>query len=299
MEPFADLVALLRPQAAGTKLIEGAGRWAVRYSRVEQAGFGLVLAGECWLAVDGEAPLRMSAGDFVLLPAAPGFTLASGLDVAPVRREAAASADVRHGDPQGEASFRQLGGYFRFEPANLALLGRLLPGVIHIRAGEAAAGRLARLIALIAEEAVADRPGGGPIVERLIEVLLVEALRFRPEGALPGSGLLAGLADPQLARAIRRLHAEPARAWTVAALAREAGLSRSAFSERFAQTVGSPPMEYLIDWRMALAKDMLRQGGPPLETVAAAVGYQSASAFSTAFRRQVGRPPSQFARAAA
>jgi len=298
MEPLADIVALLKPQAAGTKLIEGAGRWAVRYSRVEHAGFGLVLAGEAWLAVDGHPPLRLGEGDFVLLPAAPGFTLASGLDVEPVPRDAApTAAQVRHGDPEGEAGFRQLGGYFRFEPANVALLGRLLPALIHIRAGEPAAGRLARLIALIAEEAVADRPGGGPIVDRLIEVLLVEALRFRPRGALPGSGLLAGLAEPHLARALRRLHAEPAHAWTVAELAREAGLSRSAFSERFTRTVGTPPMEYLIEWRMALAKDMLQGGGPPLEAVAAAVGYQSASAFSTAFRRQVGRPPSQFARA--
>ncbi len=306
MDPLADMIALLRPRAVGAKLILGAGRWAVRYSRVERAGFGLVLAGECWLAVDGYAPLRLAAGDFVLMPATPGFTLASDLAVEPVERdadEAAARAGIeaRHGDPDGEAGFKQLGGYFQFDPANIALLAGLLPALVHIPAAAVAAGRIAGVIGLIGDEALADRPGRDLIVDRLVEVLLVEALRFRAEavGAMSRPGLLEGLADPHLARALRRLHADVARPWTVAALAREAGLSRSAFSERFARKVGVPPVEYLIEWRMALAKDMLQGEAPPLESVAAAIGYQSASAFSTAFRRQVGRPPGQFARRAA
>jgi AraC-like DNA-binding protein len=150
----------------------------------------------------------------------------------------------------------------------------------------------------IVEEALADRPGRDLIVDRLIEVLLVEALRFRTESvdAIGQPGLLVGLADPLLARALRRLHSNVAHAWSVEELAREAGLSRSAFSERFSQKVGVPPMQYLIDWRIALAKAMLQRDSAPLEAVAAAIGYQSASAFSTAFRREVGSPPSHFAR---
>ncbi len=303
MEPLADIVALLRPRAVATKVVEGAGHWAVRYSRVEHAGFGLVLAGEAWLAVDGYEPFRIAEGDFVLLPATPGFTLASDLDLEPGQRdavEAAANpvARARHGDPDGEAGFKQLGGYFQFEPANIALLRGLLPSLVHIPAGAAAAGRLAGVIGLITEEALAARPGRDLIVDRLIEVLLVEALRFHAESvrAMARPGMLEGLNDPHLARALRRLHANVAHAWTVAELAREAGLSRSAFSERFTRKLGAPPMEYLIEWRMALAKDMLRGASPPLETVAAAIGYQSASAFSTAFRRQVGRPPGRYAR---
>jgi len=302
MEPLADIVALLRPRAAATKLIQGAGRWGVRYARVEHAGFGLVLAGACWLSVDGRPPVRLGPGDFVLMPATPGFTIASDLDVEPVAADAdAAASAVRHGDPDGEAEFKQLGGYFQFEPDNRSLLAGLLPDLIHIQAADPAAARLARTIEVITEEALAERPGRDLIVDRLVEVLLVEALRFRPQaaGAAARPGLLEGLADPHLARALRRFHADVARPWTVAELAREAGLSRSAFSARFSQNFGTPPMEYLIEWRMALAKDMLRRAAQPLETVAAAVGYQSASAFSTAFRRQVGRPPSQFARAAA
>jgi len=101
------------------------------------------------------------------------------------------------------------------------------------------------------------------------------------------------------ARALRRLHNDVAHPWSVEELAKEAGLSRSVFSERFGQKVGVPPMQYLMDWRMALAKAMLQRDAPPLEAVAVAIGYQSASAFSTAFRREVGSPPSHFARTAA
>jgi AraC-like DNA-binding protein len=302
MDPLAAIIALLRPRTVGAKIISGAGRWAVRYERVESAGFGLVLAGRCRLAVDGHAPFDLAKGDVVLMPATPGFTMASDPDAEPVRVDPDASAgleELRHGDPRGEADFRLLGGFFLVEPANIALLAGLLPALVHIRGAEGAARRLADTIALVADEALAQRPGRDLVVERLVEVVLVEALRFRPVDATARPGLLDGLADPRLARALRCVHADPARDWTVASLAREAGLSRSTFSERFAHKVGMAPMAYLMQWRMALARDMLQRDAVPLETVAATIGYQSASAFSTAFRREVGRPPGRFARAAA
>jgi AraC-like DNA-binding protein len=304
MEPLADVITLLRPRAVGTKVIKGAGRWAVRRSRMNFAGFGLVLIGECWLEVDCHNPVRFSTGDFVLMPANPGFTMASDLACEVVSlnaQEALAcqAGEVRYGDPDLEADFKLLGGYFQLDSVNRSLLSGLLPTLVHIQASDPAAGRLKPTIDSIVEEALADRPGRDLVVDRLIEVLLVEALRFRSEGvdAIGQPGLLAGLADPLLARSLRRLHGDVAHAWSVEELAREAGLSRSAFSERFGQKVGVPPMQYLIEWRMALAKAMLQRDTPPLEAVAAAVGYQSASAFSTAFRREVGSPPSHFARA--
>ena len=106
---------------------------------------------------------------------------------------------------------------------------------------------------------------------------------------------MRGLADPRLAAAIRQIHEAPARSWTVAALAKEAALSRSAFFERFSRTVGVPPMEYLQGWRMNLAKDLLRRRVGTLDEIAERVGYGSASAFSTAFTRHVGLPPKRFA----
>jgi transcriptional regulator GlxA family with amidase domain len=128
-----------------------------------------------------------------------------------------------------------------------------------------------------------------------VEVLLIEALRSTPgEDAPPG--LLRGLADAQLASAMRQMHGQLARSWTVAQLAKTAALSRSAFFERFTRTVGLPPMEYLLAWRMAVAKDLLRRHDFGLAEVAERVGYGSASTFSTAFSRHVGQPPSRYAR---
>ena len=136
------------------------------------------------------------------------------------------------------------------------------------------------------------------ILARLLEVLLVEALRSAAAEAAP-HGIVRALADPRLALAIRRLHQDPARPWTVEQMAEEAALSRSAFFNRFRQKLGVAPMEYLTSWRMALARNLLRSGEAGLQEIAERVGYGSASAFSTAFTRLVGVPPSRFAEQAA
>ncbi len=303
MDPLVAVVSLLRPRMVAAKMIGGRGRWAVRYRPTGSAGFGLVLSGEARLAVDGAAPVKMRAGDFVLIPPGSGFVMSSDPDAEPVVIDPDTTGgltELRHGDPQGEPDFRMLGGYFAVEPANVALLADLLPAMALVEAADEAARRLTGLIQLVTDEAVSDRPGRGLILERLVEVLLVEALRYRPEHlkATTRPGLLGGLSDRRLAVALRCIHAEVARRWTVADLAREAGLSRSAFSERFVERIGMPPMEYVIQWRMALAKDMLLRQDIPLETAAIAIGYESASAFSTAFRREVGLSPGHYARAA-
>lgn len=204
---------------------------------------------------------------------------------------------LRHGDPQGEPDFELLGGYFQFESANAALLVGLLPAVVHLRGGLPVTRRLASLVELITGEVALVRPGRSLVLRHLVEVMLIEALRIPSDtsaGSMPG--LLKGLADPELAETLRAVHADIAGAWSVAEMAGRAGLSRSTFSERFKQTIGLSPMEYLAEWRMAVAKDLLTREKPPLEELATRVGYQSASAFSTAFRRRTGQPPSHFAR---
>jgi Cupin len=145
MEPLADVITLLRARAVGTKLVHGAGRWAVRRSRVAYAGFGLVLAGECWLTVDDHETLRLAAGDFVLMPASRAFTIASDLACEVVSlnaQEALAcqAGEVRYGDPDLEPEFKQLGGYFQLDSVNRSLLVGLLPTVVHIQACDRAAG---------------------------------------------------------------------------------------------------------------------------------------------------------------
>lgn len=305
-EPLVDMISLLRPKAAGIKLMEAAGQWGVRRTGMTNAGFGIIMRGECWLRVDGEPPIRLVEGDFILLPACPAFTIGSDLEGQIVILDAKDEMACRdreqtYGGPAGEINFRQLGGYFQVDTVNRGLLSSLLPSVVHIKVSDPAASRAKRTIDTIVEETSADRPGRDYIVNRLVEILLVEALRYRVEGqtAVEQRGLLAGLSDPPLARALRRLHEDVAYPWSVEKLARVAGLSRSAFSARFAQKVGIPPVQYLINWRMGLAKSMLEREALPLESLAAAIGYQSASAFSTAFRREVGSAPSHFARAVA
>lgn len=297
MDPFSDVIGLLRPHAALSKPITGRGRWGVRYDAYQQPGFALVLAGQCWLALDGDEPVLLERGDFVLLPATPAFTLFSHPGVA-CRLVEPSEQPVRHGDPDGEPDVEMLGGAFKIEPVNAALLTGLLPRMIHVRATEDDTTRLARLVPLLREECDADRPGREMILQRLLEVLLVECLRQPGVGAatLP-AGLLSGLRDPALAGCLRAMHQDVRGGWTVAELARLAGMSRSAFAARFTQALGCAPMEYLARWRMALAQDALGRGPQSLERLAEQIGYESASAFSTAFRRRIGCAPGAFARA--
>jgi AraC-like DNA-binding protein len=294
-DPLSEVITLLQPRAVFSRRISGAGRWGVRYSAFGEPSFCAVLEGRCRLTVDGHRPLTLEAGDFVLLPATPGFTM-SGFE--PVRLErfdpkvtSKVLGEVRHGTRGGRPDVRLLGGWFVFDSPDTALLVSLLPSLVHVRGVE----RLSTLVRLVGEEASERRAGRELVLTRLVEVLLIEALRATPGDDAP-PGLLRGLADARLAPAIRQMHSQLARSWTVALLARTAALSRSAFFERFTHRVGLPPMEYLLAWRMAVAKDLLRRQDLGLGEVAERVGYGSASTFSTAFSRHVGRPPGRYAR---
>ena len=294
-DPLSEVIALLQPRTVFSKRIAGAGRWAVRYSDFGHPSFCAVLEGRCRLAVAGHPPLVLEAGDFLLLPATPSFTLSSlepsRLERVDPRVAPAPTGDVRHGTRGGRPDVRLLGGYFLFDSPDAALLVSLLPALVHVRGVE----RLSTLVRLVGEESGERRSGRDLVLTRLVEVLLVEALRSTSNGEAP-PGLLRGLADERLAPAMRQMHGQLARPWTVAGLAKTAALSRSAFFERFTRVVGRPPMEYLLAWRMAVAKDLLRRPDHSVAEVAARVGYGSASTFSTAFSRHVGRPPSRYAR---
>jgi len=294
-DPLSEVIALLQPRTVFSKGISGAGRWAVRYSAFGHPSFCAVLEGSCRLAVDGHRPLTLEARDFLLLPATPGFTMSGFEPAKPVRIDPkltpAPRGEVRHGTRGGRPDVRLLGGYFIFDSPDAALLVSLLPALIHVRGAE----RLSVLVRLVGEEASERRTGRDLVLARLVEVLLIEALRSTPSDNAP-PGLLRGLADARLAPAIQQMHGEIARSWTVPQLARSAALSRSAFFERFTRTVGLPPMEYLLAWRMAVAKDLLRRHDLGVAEVARRVGYGSASTFSTAFSRHVGQSPSRYAR---
>lgn len=295
VDPLSEVIALLQPRTVFSKLISGAGQWGVRYSAFDQPSFCTVLEGSCLLKVEGQEAIALKAGDFVLMPATPGFTMSGFEPVAPERIDPkmtpSPTGEVRHGRRGGRPDVRMLGGHFLFDSPDASLLVSLLPALLHVRGVES----LSVLVQLVRDESMAQRPGREHVLARLVEVLLVEALRSTAEENAP-AGLLRGLADTRLAAAMRLMHGDPARSWTVEELARKAALSRSAFFERFTRAVGLPPMEYLLAWRMALAKDLLRKNGVAIATVAERVGYGSASTFSTAFSRYVGQPPGRFAR---
>lgn len=296
MDPLSDIIALLRPSTAVSKPISGRGRWGVRYAAHDAPGFTIILKGECWLSFEEGEPVHFRKGDFLLLPSTPSFTLFSHIGVECDAGDPVA-VPVRHGEQEGEPDFVALGGTFRIEKANAPLLLALLPSVIHIPASEGRSGRLGQVIDLIMEECGSDEPGKDMLLQRLLEVLLVEALRRRGIDAPAGrAGLLHAMRDPVLARALGAMHADVRADWTVARLATVAGMSRSAFAARFGEMLGCGPIEYLARWRMALAKDALIRGAKTLDGIADEIGYESASAFSTAFRKRLGCPPGQFAR---
>ncbi len=287
---------MLRPNTAISKPITGRGDWGIGYAANDAPGFTIILKGACWVAFEGEEPWKLDTGAFLLLPSTPAFTLSSHPGIACAPREPM-DVPVRHGVQDGEADFEALGGTFRMEPANAPLLLALLPRMIHIPHSAGRSERLGRVIDLIMEECSGDEPGKDMVLQRMLEVLLVEAMRWH--GVRPGddrAGLLNAMRDPALARVLGAMHADVRADWTVASLARIAGQSRSAFAARFGAVLGCGPIEYLARWRMALAKDALLRGVKTLDRIAEEIGYESTSAFSTAFRKRLGCPPGRFAR---
>jgi len=296
MDPLSDVIALLRPNTAISKPITGRGAWAVRYAAHDAPGFTIILKGSGWVTFDGATPVELETAAFLLLPTTPAFTLGShphleGTPTEPV------DVPVRHGEQEGEPDFVVLGGAFRIEAANAPLLLTLLPRMIHVPPSENRSERLRRIIDFIAEECRGEDPGRDVVLERLLEVLLIEALRS--ESGTMGddrAGLLRRMRDKTLAPVLVAMHADVRANWTVAGLARIAGQSRSASAGHFRAVLGCGPIEYLASWRMAIAKDALLRGTKTLDRIAEEIGYESASAFSTAFRKRLGCPPGQFAR---
>jgi AraC-like DNA-binding protein len=295
MDPLSDIISLLRPRAAIAKAISGRGYWGVCYRSYDAPGFTVVLTGEAWVTLGNREPLRISVGDFLLLPTTPAFSLSSQPGAPCIPAEPLAEA-VRHGEQEGEPEFVALGGSFSIESANAPLLLALLPNAIHIPASAGRGTRFGRVIELLSEECGTDYPGKELIIQRLLETLLVEALRWDNIGNnMASAGLLNGLRDAAMGRVLRAIHQDVRRRWTVADLAGIAGMSRSGFAERFKETLGSAPIEYLSRWRIAIAKQALLRGEKSLDRIADEIGYESASAFSTAFSKRLGCSPRRFA----
>lgn len=267
--------------------------------------FHAVTSGACWaeLQDDSLPPLRLEAGDIVVMPmgdahvlcSAPGMHAAPKLDLyyRPTDQQLPFRI-VQRG--AGAEQARIVCGYLGCDARPFNPLLHALPRLMHARATESA-GHMTQLMRLAVEETETHRAGGETMLSKVSELMFVEVVRRYIDSLPPdASGWLSGLRDSHIGASLALMHGRPAEAWTVELLAREVGLSRSAFADRFAHFVQDPPMHYLTRWRMQLAARLLERQGAGLAQVAAEVGYESEAAFNRAFKKYVGAPPGTWRR---
>jgi len=302
MDPLSDVLALLRPRNYLSAALDLGEPWSIQFPD-QQGGIkcNAVARGEAWLTVEGVAePVRVREGDFFLLPSGRPFRVASDLALEPTDAAAVFAGRKRLGRVttwNGGGDFLVASSRFALEGGAAGLLLALLPPIVHVRREADEAATLRWSVERMMQELRSAEPGSFLIVQQLAHMMLVQALRLHlAESGAGRTGWLFALADRQIGAAIGALHAEPARKWTLQALAGLAGMSRSTFALRFKAKVGKAPLEYLSAWRMQLAADRLRHGDEPVSAIALSLGYESESAFSTAFKRAMGCSPRQYGR---
>jgi AraC-like DNA-binding protein len=264
--------------------------------------YHIITHGTCWGHVVGEQPRHLVTGDVIVFPHGDPHVMSSAPGMRGTPRI------ELYGPPSdGHVPFTLTMGSERPDPARIVcgFLGcdarpfnpliAALPRVLHVSHLGDSDGAFGELVRLAVTESKQPRIGGEVMLGRLSELMFVDVVRRHVE-SLPAdrTDWLSGLRDRFVGRALTALHRNPSRDWTLEALAREIGLSRSALAERFTQFVGQPPMQYLANWRMQLAAGHLASGMENVAEVAARVGYESEAAFSRAFKKAVGVPPGQW-----
>ena len=323
-DTLSDVLRSVRLRGAVFYCVSWAGEWAVGApSSKEIAGavvpgaehvmeYHVITKGHGWAAIAGEPPVRLSAGDVVMFPHGDAHVLSSAPGIEPARTDPQWFVDTRDVPkpiPIAIRSLKEMAIGPTELPINLAcgFLGcdirpfnpliASLPRILHVPA--AGDGAWISQVMLQAVDASQNkRPGGDAVLDRISEMMFIDAVRRYVE-RLPeaSSGWLAGLRDRHVGKALALIHENPARDWTVEALADAVALSRSAFYERFTELVGQPPMHYVANWRMQAAANLLRQSGASVASIALEVGYESEAAFARAFKRLVGLPPAAWRRA--
>lgn len=319
MDVLSDVLRTVRLTGAVYFLVEARAPWEIAMpdggalapvvlpGAQHVISYHMVTSGSCWgrLLPDG-SPARLDAGDVLVFPHGDPYVLSIGPDhgrgPAPVEVVEFMRAMARGQlpftvveDGGGAEAIQLVCGFLGCDVRPYNPLLATLPRLLHLRRAESGDDALARLVDLTVAESRETRAGTDCMRLRLSELMFVELLRRHLGSAIgPQAGWLAGLRDAVVGRALALLHEQPARAWTLHRLAREAGLSRSALAERFSRFVGRPPMQYLTGWRMQLAARRLADGNAKVAAVALEVGYDSEAAFSRAFRRATGMPPAEW-----
>ena len=291
-DPLSEVVALLEPSAAETKLAEASGPFQTQRDGLDRLFYCLPLKGKVLVSVNDAPAILLQESDFLLIPEAQKVAISTVNSVATNfidKPQLRFPGRVWLGADGDEVTTRLVIGHCHFECQDKDMLLALLPTTIVIR-GE---GQIATLTSLIKEEVFAAKPAGEIITDYLLRILLINAFRSAHlSNDLPS--LIRGLADKCVVKALRAIHNRPAHPWSGQSLANEAGMSRSAFFSRFKETVGMTPLCYLLQWRMAKAKSLLKEGRDSITTIALEIGYGSSSSFSSAFLRHEGVSPSEY-----
>ncbi len=265
----------------------------------------VVTSGQCWIELEGEAPVFMPTGSLLLIPrgnrhilrANPGDK-ATPLEDIPVERIGDRFENMRFGGGGRSTQITYYG--VRFDPYLADRLITLLPKMLHLRTHIDDGSWLHSTIRFIAQEARQRLPGSETVITRLADILVIQAIRTWLESERDEQrGWIAALHDRQIGKAMSLMHRHPERDWRVESLAQEIGMSRSGFSARFTALVGEPVLQYLTTLRMQLAHRELRATKDTLARIAERVGYQSEPAFNRAFKRVVGMPPGAVRKAGA
>lgn len=296
MDPLSEVLSLLSTQSSVFAGLKAGGDWAIDFSPPNGIKFNAIVEGTCWLTVEGlEQPICLEGGDCFLLSRKRAFSLRSDLSLPAIHSDEiyrhAVNGIARCGTTE---SFFLIGGRFAFgEEARL--LFDSLPPVAVVKSGSDQASVLSWALHRLAHELATPSPGNSIVVQHLGHIMLVQVLRLYLEQ--DGNGMpswLRAIADPRIGAAIQAIHADPARPWTVEALARIAGASRSTLALRFKQKTGFAPLEYVVHWRMQLATRVLRNHHATIPSIAQKLGYDSDSAFSHAFKRVMKCSPSEY-----
>lgn len=297
MDVLSDVISVMRTGHPHSARTDQRPPWSVRHPPFPGAGIHVVLRGACRLTVPDGEPFTLGPGDVVLLPHGSAHVLTDAISDPPAGAPPSAELPRLQDDLAADAPISLLCAAYLLDRARPhPLLGRL-PDAVHIPARPGRHRSLRAIVDLLGTELERLRPGASAIRADLLDALLIYLLRawFQEQSDHHlTTGWAAALHDPATLSALDAIHADPARRWTVEALAKQAGLSRAAFSRRFTTAVGKPPMAYLTWWRMTLAARHLSTGDLPLSAVAQQVGYTSEFAFSSAFKREHGAAPGTY-----
>ncbi|PXX67011.1 AraC-like DNA-binding protein [Nocardia tenerifensis] len=296
MDVLSETIAAIRTGSPTSGMFVRHAPWGRSYPVVPGAGFHVVLQGSCWLVPPGSVPMALGVGDVVFMPRGADHDLVDSLD-SPVT-ELAKPGEPRELPGPGVRTVLLCGAYELGRQRSHPLLDEL-PEFIHLPARPGRHPALRGAVDLLAAEIAEPHPGSDAAVPALLETMLLFILRawLAEQSSDRSSGWAAAFADPAVAAALRAVHEEPARPWTVPDLSDVAGVSRATLARRFTATVGEPPLSYVTRWRMLTAARLLRDTDDPLGAVARRVGYTSEFAFAKAFKREYGVAPGQYRRA--